>query len=175
MKLIDPKEIIIELKEVIAERGLKPQEIVEMSEKAHTPVSLSSVRRICSEGSEDSNFDFKNIVMPLANLLLDIDKRVDDDSSEVSAMKELLLAKKEIIERQEKEISELKLQLAEEKIKHHDKLEKERGQFRRSLDFLKNQIELKDKRMDKLFDSVDGLMRKCDNCEFHNINKGGII
>ena len=41
-----------------------------------------------------------------------------------------------------------------EKIKHHEKLEKEREASRKSIEFLKEQINYKDKRMDLLLQAV---------------------
>ena len=194
MKLTDPKETIIELKRVVAELGLRPLEVFEMVEKAKIDISLSSVRRVLADGSEDSNFDFKNVVMPIANLFIDFSEE-GTDSPQVSLMKELLLAKKEIIERQENEISDLKLQLAEEKNKHHDRIEKINDEHIKEHMTWMHQIELKDARMDKLFtsnekkdakidakeskiveleDRIDRLladlqkmMDKCGNCQYH--------
>lgn len=195
MKVTDPKETIIELKRVVAELGLKPLDVFDMVEKAKLDISLSSVRRVLADGSEDANFDFKNIVMPIANLFIDLDGESNMDSPQVSLMKELLLAKKEIIERQEKEISELKLQLAEEKNKHHDRIEKINAEHMKEHMTWMHQIELKDARMDKLFMSnekkdakidakeskiveleeridrlladLQKIMDKCRNCEYY--------
>ena len=195
MKLTDPRETIIELKRVVAELDLKPMDVFDMVEKAELDISLSSVRRVLADGSEDSNFDFKNIVMPIANLFIDLNGETGIDSPQVSLMKELLLAKKEIIERQEKEISDLKLQLAEEKNKHHDRIEKINAEHMKEHMTWMHQIELKDARMDKLFMSnerkdekidakeekiveleeridrlladIQRLINKCGNCEHH--------
>ena len=41
-----------------------------------------------------------------------------------------------------------------EKVKSHEKLDKERERFNRSIDFLKEQVSLKDKRMDLLLEAV---------------------
>lgn len=180
--LTTPKEIIIELKKVISERELKPQEIVDMTEQAHTSVSLSTVRRIMRDGSEDADFSFKNVIMPLANLLLDLNKHNDDDTMEVTAMKELLLTKKELIEKLETRIAQLKeektaLEIKNDKdnIKYHEKLEKERKAHEKEIKNWMNQISLKDERIDKLLDSnskkddlINKLLTKCDNCEFHH-------
>ena len=51
-------------------------------------------------------------------------------------------------------IRELEAALDHEKVKHHEKLEKERDQSRRSIEFLKEQIQFKDKRIDFLLDAV---------------------
>ena len=51
-------------------------------------------------------------------------------------------------------IKELEAALDHEKVKHHEKLDKEREQSRRSIDFLKDQISHKDKRIDFLLEAV---------------------
>lgn len=51
-------------------------------------------------------------------------------------------------------IEELEKQLAEEKVKHHEKIDREREQYSKRIDFLLNQIALKDKRMDQLLEAV---------------------
>ena len=67
------------------------------------------------------------------------------------------------------------LALDKEKIKSHERLDTERERFNRSIDFLKEQIAYKDKRMDMLLDSVfkkdeqhkemlDRLL-KCSKCD----------
>jgi predicted RNase H-like nuclease (RuvC/YqgF family) len=69
-------------------------------------------------------------------------------------MKSLLKYKIERIEELEKQVEHLESALDKEKVKYHEKLDKEREQFQRSIDFLKEQISLKDKRMDMLLDAV---------------------
>lgn len=63
-------------------------------------------------------------------------------------------ALKAIIQYKETAILQLKEQLELEREKHEKKLEKERAQSRASIDFLKHQIELKDKRIDDLFEMI---------------------
>lgn len=173
--LTNPKEIIIELKKVISERELKPQDIVDMTEQAHTSVSLSTVRRIMRDGSEDTDFSFKNVIMPLANLLLDLNRHNENDTVEVTAMKELLLTKRELIEKLETRIAQLKeektaLEIKNDKdnIKYHEKLEKERHIHAEEIKKWMHQIEKKDERIDSLLEMVKKLMDKCENCKFHH-------
>ena len=78
----------------------------------------------------------------------------DDDNMDTKAMKALLKYKIRRIEDLEAENKDLKAALAEEKVKYHEKLDKEREQHQKSVDFLKNQIDLKDKRMDQLLEAV---------------------
>ena len=60
---------------------------------------------------------------------------------------------------------EFQLQLSEIKDKYEKKIEKERDQNRRNTEFLMHQIELKDKRIDILFEAVED--RKKEYKELH--------
>ena len=51
-------------------------------------------------------------------------------------------------------IKELEAELDHEKVKYQKKMNKEREQSRRSIEFLKEQIQFKDKRIDYLLDAV---------------------
>ena len=81
----------------------------------------------------------------------------DDDDMDIQALKAILKYK---IER----IKELEATLDHEKIKSHEKLDKEREQFQKSLDFLKTQVSLKDKRIDQLLDANVKLLNQLLNC-----------
>lgn len=141
------KQIISKLKQVRDEKGLSLNEIVLLVEKNGDYVSRSTVQRVFSDGSEDISFRYEESIRPIANALLDIETIEDTDSMDIQAMKVLLKYK---IDR----IKELEQQLDREKIKHHEKLDKEREQSRKSIEFLKEQVAYKDKRMDLLLESI---------------------
>ena len=141
------KQIIAKLKQVRDEKGLSLNEIVLLVEKNGDYVSRSTVQRVFSDGSEDISFRYEDSIRPIANALLDIETIEDTDSMDIQAMKVLLKYK---IDR----IKELEQQLDKEKIKYHEKLDKEREQSRKSIEFLKEQVAYKDKRMDLLLESI---------------------
>ena len=98
-------------------------------------------------------------------------------------MKSLLKYKMERITELEKQVAKLEKELDHEQIKYHEKLEKEREKSRKSIEFLKNQINLKDKRMDQLLEAVftkdlqqQELLSKflCCPCKTDKKIKGGI-
>lgn len=91
----------------------------------------------------------------LTKALLDIENIEETDTDDVKTLKTLLKLKMQRIE-------ELECELAKEKNKYHEKLDKERERANRSIDFLKEQVAYKDKRMDVLLDAV----KKKD--ELHN-------
>lgn len=133
--------IIARLKEV--KRNQPDLTIQKISE--HTGISPSTVSRIFADGSENQSFRYDSI-RPIAQMLLGIDDLDEGDDDEK--------ALKAIIQFKDSKIKELEEKLAEERIKHEKKLEKERHHYTSSIEFLKHQIQLKDDRIDLLLDMV---------------------
>lgn len=148
------KDIIIKLKEVREEKGLSYGDILDMMEKNGDFVSKTTISRVFADGSEEMSFRYEETIRPIANALLDIETIEDTDDMDIRAMKSLLKYKLQVIEELEHKVSKLESSLDKEKVKYHEKLDKERDRFNRSIDFLKEQISLKDKRMDMLLDAV---------------------
>ena len=100
-----------------------------------TGVSKTTVTRIFADDSENQSFRYETL-KPLCLYLLGtdgLDEEIDAD--------------------------EMQMRLSQLKEKYEKKLEKERAQFRSSLDFLKHQIELKDDRITRL---MEGLERRIE-------------
>lgn len=152
--MTNTRDVIIKLKEVREEKGLSYNDILSLVEKSGDYTSRSSIQRVFSDGSEDLTFNYERTIRPIAKALLDIETIEDTDNMDIQAMKSLLRYKIQRIEELEAENEQLKIQLDKEKIKYHEKLEKERERSNRSIDFLKEQVSLKDKRMDLLLESV---------------------
>ena len=112
----------------------------------HTGVSFTTVSRVFRPGSEADSFRYDSI-RPIAQMLLGIDD-LDEGGDDEKALKA-------IIQFKDTRIKELEAALEEEKAKHERKIEKERNQARISIDFLKHQVELKDKRIDLLMDALE--------------------
>ena len=130
------KDLIIRLKAVREEKGLSLNEIVELVEKNGDYISRSSVQRVFSDGSEDSSFRYEETIRPIANAILDIDTIEETDDMD------------------KKRIEELEAQLDKEKVKYHEKLDIERERYTNSIEFLKKQVALKDRRIDIMLDSI---------------------
>lgn len=145
--MTDTKKLILKLKEVREEKKMSLADIEVLTEQNGEHVSIASISRVFAEGSEDSSFRYEATLKPIANALLDIDTIEDDDDLGTQAMKVMLQYKA-------KKIEELEAALDHEKVKHHEKMEKERERSRASIDFLKEQVSLKDKRIDQLLESV---------------------
>ena len=152
--MTNTKDIIIKLKEVRDERKLSYNDILALLERNGDFLSKTTISRVFADGSEETSFRYEETLRPIANALLDIENLEEDDSMDVQAMKSLLKYKIRVIEDLERQVADLETALDKEKIKYHEKLDKEREQSRRSIDFLKEQISLKDKRMDILLESL---------------------
>lgn len=154
--MTNTKNIILKLKEVRKEKDLSYGKILELMELNGDFVSKSTISRVFQDGSEDLSFRYDETIRPIAKALLDIETIEDDDDVDVQAMKSLLQYKIQRIEELEHQIEQLESSFNKEKIKMHEKMEHEREQWARSIDFLKEQISFKDKRIDLLLEAVQG-------------------
>lgn len=148
--MTDTKEVILALKQVKEEKNLSLDKILELMEENDpaTAVSKTTLSRVFSKGSEDQLFRYETTLRPIASVLLDEKIEVDDDSN-TKAIKSILKLKKDIIDELENKIKTVE---SEEKEKYHKKLDEEREKFQKSIDFVKIQVELKDKRIDHLLE-----------------------
>lgn len=152
--MTNTKDIIIKLKEVRDTKGLSYNDILGLMEQNGDYLSKSTLSRVFAEGSEETSFKFDDTIRPIANALLDLDTIEEDDDMDVKAMKSLLQYKSQYIKELEKQNTDLQLSLSQKDQEYFNRLEQIREQYNRNIDFLKNQINLKDKRMDFLLDSV---------------------
>ena len=132
-------DLIIRMKRRAQEQHLSPQNVYTMLENEGLHVSLNSIKRVFAEGSEHEHFRFHDTIQPIASVLLDFDGE-DSGDSEVEGLKAALKVKKELIEKLERELAEIKTESA-----------------RRST-FLMDQIRLKDERIDRLMSRVDEVL-----------------
>jgi len=154
--MINTRDIILKLKEVRAEKQLSLNDIAKMTEKndPSTSLSKSTIQRVFKEGSEDESFNYEKQLKPIASVLLDIDVIEETDSLDTQAMKAILQYKSQRIAELERINKQLDCDIVKIKLSNHEKLDKEREIFNERIEFLKNQIDLKDKRMDQLLDAV---------------------
>ena len=124
--------IVKQLKEVKAKRpDLTLQKISD-----NTGVPFSTVSRVFAEGSENTSFRYDSI-HPIATMLLDLDDLGEGNDDE--------RAYKAIIQFYETTITQMKEQFEK-------KLEEERTEHKKRTEFLMHQIDLKDERINMLFD-----------------------
>ena len=166
--MTNTREIILKLKEVREEKGVSYGDILDLMEKQGDFVSKSTLSRLFAEGSEDCSFKYEETIRPIAKALLDIETIEDTDDMDVQAMKSLLKYKIQLIEDLEQKVEALDSSLAKEKLKYHEKLDKERENFQKSLNFCREQINLKDKRIDQLLDTNVKLLNQLLVCPCRN-------
>ena len=153
--MTDTKQILKLLREVKKEKGYSLDQILKLIEDNGDFVSKSTLSRLFSDSTEDTDFRYETTIRPVADALLDLENFETNDDTDVRAFKAILKLKKDII-------TEMKQEMEHEKISYHEKLEEETAKFQRSLDFLRNQISLKDARIDKLMDSNERLSKTND-------------
>ena len=168
--MIDTKEVILALKQVKEEKHLSLDKILIMmvDNDPTTSVSKTTLSRVFAKGSEDQLFRYETTLRPIANVLLDIESIETDDDIDTKAYKSILKLKKDLIVELKEELKTVE---SKEKNKYLEKLQKETAKFQKSLDFAKNQIALKDKRIDQLLDANEKLLNQlllCNECKMRN-------
>ena len=166
--MIDTKDVILALKQVKEEKKLSLDSILIMmsDNDPSSAVSKTTLSRVFAKGSEDQLFRYETTLRPIANVLLDIEHVENDDDIDTKAYKSILKLKKDLISELEEKLNKVE---SEEKAKYHAKLAEETEKFQKSLGFLKEQIELKDHRIDHLLDANQKLldqMLKCHKCKY---------
>ena len=181
---VSTKEIALALQKVTRERKLSNETISAMTEERNREdpnfpvVSVSTLSRLLREGGENGKYSYEDTLRPLASLLLNVDTFDSNDKSSAEALMSILHFKKDIIAENSRRIASLENELSsvkessmneinEEKAKYYEELVMETEKFQRSVDFLKNQIELKDQRISQLLEAnlalQDKLLR-CSSC-----------
>ena len=162
-KMIDTRDVILALKKVKSEQKLSIDKILKMVEQQDpsTAVSRTSIARVFRKGSEEHIFKYEGTLRPIAKALLDIENIETTDDTETTAYKSILRLKADLIEELESKIQTVE---SEEHAKYQKKLEQATESFQRSVAFLKEQIILKDKRIDQLMDANEKLMQELLNC-----------
>ena len=152
--MTNSRDVILKLKKVREEKKLSYNDILDLMEKNGKYLSKATLSRVFADGSEEIKFRYEDTIKPIADALLDIENIEDDDTTDVQAMKTILKYKSDRITELEDRIKELESALDKQKIRASEKLEEERERFNRSIEFLKEQVAYKDKRMDMLLSAV---------------------
>ena len=137
-------EIIRNLKRVRTENGLSISEIVNLCERNGESVSETTIKKVFSDGSEALGFNYESTLKPIVNALL--------GDHEETAETDMMIS---VAQFKEAKIKDLESQMA--------RMEES---YKRRIEFLKDQIEIKDARLDKrdemitkLIDTIIHLMR----------------
>lgn len=157
-------DIIAKLKKVREEEGISYQRIVELVEQNGGAVSISTVKRVFSDGSESFGWQYENTLKPIADAVLGI-----YGPSEAATADEAD-ALKAIIDYKSEKIAEMTAQL-----------ERCEESYKRRIEFLKEQIALKDSRIDRRDAMIERLLdtllvfkqKGCDKCVCDSRPKAG--
>lgn len=135
-------DIITRLKKVREENGLTYQRVSDLVEQNGGYVSMYTIRRVFEEGSEAYGWQYENTLKPIADAVFGVyapsDVAANEDTAE--ALRAMLRYKNE-------RLAELEAQLA-----------RVEESYRRRLEFVKNQVALKDARIDRRDDMIERLV-----------------
>lgn len=151
--MTDTKKLIEMLKQVKQEKNLSLDAILKLIEDNGDSVSKTTLSRVFSDNSDYTDFRYETTLRPICEAMLDIENIEVDDSTDVKAFKTVLKMKRDII-------TELKQEMEQEKMSYQEKLLEETEKFQRSIDFVKNQITLKDQRIDTLLRLLEKAMNE---------------
>ena len=129
-------EIIRNLKRVRVEDGLSISEIVKLCEDAGESVSETTIKKVFAEGSEACGFNYETTLKPIISVLL--------GDHEETAETDMMIS---VAEFKAAKIKDLEAQL-----------ERMENSYKRRIEFLKNQIEIKDARIDKRDEMITKLI-----------------
>lgn len=129
------REIILQLKTIKEDKDLTNQDILEMVEASGSSTSMTTLRRLFAEGSENQSFNYRTTIQPIAKVMFAIaeqEKVADVDDNVLQAQLDGL-----------KQICELKDSMIQS-------LERELEAERRKVAHLLTQVERQGKMLDKL-------------------------
>ena len=134
-KQVRIREIILQLKTIKAEQNLTNQDIFDMVVASGGVTSISTVRRVFAEGSENQSFSFRNTIQPISRVMLgttEPTKIVKEDEHLLQAQMDAL---KQVCELKDSMLNDLQAALEAEQ---------------RKVEFLLERIKQMDKMINKL-------------------------
>ena len=154
MELTAAQEIVVKLKAVQAQQRLSIPQIKKMVDETGAFVSETTIRRVFAKNSEiEDSFNYETTLRPIAQALLIEDTLSTADNvtrAKVESFEIILQQKNEMIESIRAQIDKLK-----------EDQENRCREFEQRMDFLRDQIEKKDRRMDEKDAMIKMLMERC--------------
>ena len=152
MELIDNRELVIELKKARTEKDITLPRLLDMLKAERKEVGMTTLKRVFREGSEDNDSFKYSTLKPIAEVLLDEDNDGSTNNLELIRLQSEIRVKEEEITTLNKQIDSLIIQI-----------EQARSEAASQIEFLHDQIKLKDKRMDKKDELIQRVMDRNDN------------
>ena len=113
MRAAKTQEVIQALKRIRAEHGYTYQKIIDMVSENGGTISMNTVRKVFSDGSENMNFRYEDSIQPIADVLLKISSPEKSEEPEAEALRQLVQLKNAIIEENRVELSRTREREAE--------------------------------------------------------------
>ena len=154
MELKDNRELIIALKEAKKKQEMTIPRLLDILQDNNQSVSRTTLVRLFADGSEDNDgFNYASTLKPVADVLLADDQEQEDTKRhlEIVRLQSEIMVKDEEITTLNKQIDSLLKQV-----------EQARADAAKQMEFLHNQIKLKDKRMDTKDELIQRVMDRND-------------
>lgn len=133
-------EIILQLKQIRKERELSLQDIHDLVKDSGGFLSLSSIKRVFADGSENLGFRYHDTIKPIVRALLGVTEETPADNdvtaNEIDALKNVILLKDSIIGELEKE----KNALVAKNNAQEEAMHALRDEYQRKVDYLLVQV-----------------------------------
>jgi uncharacterized protein YecA (UPF0149 family) len=129
------RDVILRLKQVREERGYSLQKVLEVVLESGGNVSMTTVRRVFADGSEDQNFRYEDTIQPIASALLEVETPGVEvvetaEQAELQALRSLVRYKNVHISELEAAISNI-----------DEKIQAVRDEQQRKVDFLRFELQ----------------------------------
>ena len=161
-------EIVLKLKQIREERNLTIHDIYDLVCDSGGYLSLSSVKRVFSEGSENQHFRYHDTIQPIVRALLGVNEETPENNditaNEIDALKNVILLKDSIIVELEKE----KNALSTKNNALEENLQTLRDENQRKVDYLLEQIK-------RLRQEIDDWRKEVGSWHAENERKAKII
>ena len=154
MRATKTREVILALKKVREENGYTIQKIQDMVLDAGGNISLSTIKKVFSAGSEDLSFRYEDSIKPIADVLLKISEPEATSEPEVEALRQLVQLKNVIIEETQRDLARVR-----------EREEALRADDRKKIDYLKSRVEYlqgESARKDQLLDERRDFIHRKD-------------
>lgn len=148
------REIILQLKQIKEERELSCGEIHKMITESGEDISLATVKRVFSDGSEGQGFRYNDSIRPIVQVLLSVKEETPLNDTEVDTLKNVVLLKDGMISELNATVRALEEKLNEAMTKYEDCRES-RAVLREEVAFLREQIRGKDEYIKYLVNKLE--------------------
>lgn len=159
-------EIIIQLKQIRKERDLSLQDVLDLVIASGGYLSLSSVKRVFAEGSENQSFRYLDTIQPIVRALLGVTEETPENNditaNEIDALKNVILLKDSMIQDLRKENEALSARGDRIEAEAQHQIESIRAEYQKKVDYLLIQVERLRKDVDALWAENDRKAKTID-------------